>query len=65
MLSVDCAPVADYPLTWDREEFTFAFITYIHRHIILKTEYTIDRIDDGVGSAKDYGEFVAHLEVQF
>lgn len=64
ILSVDHDPIADSQLTRDREELTFAFITYIYKLIILKTEYSIDRIKNNAG-AKDYGEFVAQLEVLF
>ena len=64
-LSVDTPNLPDFPITWDREEFTFAFITYIYRHVKLKTEYSIDRIQEGVGCVRDYGEFLAQLEVLF
>lgn len=64
-LSLNIDEAVDDSLTWDREEFTFALITDIYKNIKLKTEYTIDQMDKGIGGTKNYGEFLAQLEVKF
>ncbi|MFH2138542.1 MAG: hypothetical protein ABII88_08535 [Candidatus Omnitrophota bacterium] len=64
-LSTDINPAAGDILTWDREEFTFAILADLYKNTKLKTEYTIDRLDQGTAGTKNYGEFVIQLEVQF
>ncbi|MDD4294125.1 MAG: hypothetical protein PHP69_01265 [Candidatus Omnitrophica bacterium] len=64
-LNVDTQAVSGNSLTWDRQEFTFALIADVYKNIKLKTEYTIDKTDEGLDGKKSYGEFVSQLEIKF
>ncbi len=63
-LVVDSPKTFDKPVSWDREEFTFAVITDIVENFKLKTEYTIEKETTGAGDI-DNNEFVMQLEYEF
>lgn len=60
----DVARNPQYPITWDRTRWTLGIVTEIRKHLLLKTEYTINDEKTG-GSDPDTNELLVQLEIKF